>query len=414
MVTDYKETEIGIIPSDWLLEKLRVVAEFASGSTPSREFQQRYFTNGTIFWVKTMDLNNSEILVTGEKVTEIALKETSSLKIFPPNTVLVAMYGGFNQIGRTGILKINACVNQALTAVFVNEDLLDSNFLINYFNYRVEYWKGVASSSRKDPNITSKDIKDFPIVIPSITEQKEISKVLEDVEKLIFKSENLILKKTNIKQGIMNKLFKPTHEWNSKPLGELTYLIPSGIYGKEFYQTNLTPQKVATTAHIDEDDRWNQKSMNTRYFSPEEVNKFQTRKGDLIIVKSSGSAEKIQSGKIGYISESIESKFLFSNFLLLLRPHGILSKYLYYYLTSYNVKSLLPTLVEASTYPNLRLNDYLALNIPFPNDKEQIQITNTLTDIDLELDTLKKKVLKYKMIKQGMMQSLLTGKIRLV
>ena len=73
------------------------------------------------------------------------------------------MYGGYNQIGRTGLLRIPAAVNQAITAIRPINGILDSDYLICNLNYRIDYWKHVASSSRKDPNITSKDIRDFPI-----------------------------------------------------------------------------------------------------------------------------------------------------------------------------------------------------------------------------------------------------------
>src|SRR5207249_4646259 len=102
---------------------------------------------------------------TEELITKVALDETS-LRVYPPGTVLVAMYGGFNQIGRTGILKIPSAVNQAITAIQVKPKLLVSEFLINILNYKVNYWKIVASSSRKDPNITSNDIKKFPTIFP--------------------------------------------------------------------------------------------------------------------------------------------------------------------------------------------------------------------------------------------------------
>ena len=72
------------------------------------------------------------------------------------------MYGGFNQIGRTGILTVPSTINQALTAIVTN-DLVDAEYLLNWLNYRVFYWKKFAGSSRKNPNITGKDVKDFPI-----------------------------------------------------------------------------------------------------------------------------------------------------------------------------------------------------------------------------------------------------------
>ena len=164
----YKQTKVGVIPEDWKVSTLGAMAQTSSGTTPARALQDRYYRNGTIAWVKTLDLNNSDLVATSERVTELALKETC-LRVYPVGTVLVAMYGGFQQIGRTGLLRLPAAVNQAITAIQLKGDTLISEYLLGTLNYRVGYWRGVASSSRKDPNISSQDIRNFPIAYTSTT-----------------------------------------------------------------------------------------------------------------------------------------------------------------------------------------------------------------------------------------------------
>ena len=80
-----------------------------------------------------MDLNNGYIYETGECITQEAIAETSC-PLLSEGTVLVAMYGGFNQIGRTGLLKVQASINQAITALSVDPDLIDAEFLLNWLN----------------------------------------------------------------------------------------------------------------------------------------------------------------------------------------------------------------------------------------------------------------------------------------
>ena len=125
----YKQTEVGVIPEDWDVEYIENLTVSSSGATPSRALQDRYYANGSVPWVKTMDLTNSEITVTEECVTKLAIKETS-LRIYPSGTVLVAMYGGFNQIGRTGLLRSPATVNQAITAIQPKAGSLVSEYLL--------------------------------------------------------------------------------------------------------------------------------------------------------------------------------------------------------------------------------------------------------------------------------------------
>jgi len=152
-----------------------------------------------------MDLANSELWETSEFVTELALKETS-LRVYPPRSVLVAMYGGFNQIGRTGLLRIPAAVNQAISALQPTSGVLASEFLLRVLNFRVEHWKSVASSSRKDPNITSQDIKAFEIAYPAFPEQEAIANILIDMDAEIDALEQKLDKARQIKQGMMQEL----------------------------------------------------------------------------------------------------------------------------------------------------------------------------------------------------------------
>ena len=75
---------------------------------------------------------------------------------------------------------------------------------------------------------------------------------------------------------------------------------------------------------------------------------------------------------------------------------------------------MLPSLCEASTYPNIRINEYLEIRVPLPSIAEQTAIATVLSDMDSEIESLESKLAKAREIKQGMMQELLTGRIRLV
>jgi type I restriction enzyme, S subunit len=203
--TKFKRTEIGEIPEEWEVKTIGEIGSLKSGTTPSREKAELYYKGGEIPWVKTMDLNYSFIVDTHEKVTNLALEETS-LSIIPKGSVLVAMYGGFNQIGRTGLLKIDATINQALTAILINTELIEPEFLLIWLNYKVNHWKKFAASSRKDPNITKNDVANFPVVIPSLEEQRKIYTTILNISKKI---ENEIIKKQQlqiIKKGLMQVL----------------------------------------------------------------------------------------------------------------------------------------------------------------------------------------------------------------
>jgi type I restriction enzyme S subunit len=152
--------------------------------------------------VKTTDLNNSFITQTEESITIKA-----RARINPPGAVLVAMYGGFNQIGRTGCLSVPAATNQALSVLVLNKDLALSAYVLAWLNAKVEVWKRIASSSRKDPNITGSDVSKYPISLPSLAEQQRIASCLSSLDELITaETQKLEALKTH-KRGLMQQLF---------------------------------------------------------------------------------------------------------------------------------------------------------------------------------------------------------------
>lgn len=189
---------------DWVLSKIGEVFQVTSGATPLRS-NLRFFENANFDWVKTTDLNNGIINKTEEKISSIALNETS-IKILPKGTVFVAMYGGFNQIGRTGLLVSDATCNQALSAIYPN-DKVEPYYLLTYLNFKVDSWKDLAASSRKDPNITKSDVLSFPLMFPSVKEQFEISQFFKQLDETLALQQQQLQNLKNLKKAFLEKMF---------------------------------------------------------------------------------------------------------------------------------------------------------------------------------------------------------------
>ena len=186
----------------WTKSKLGELYEVYSGNTPSRS-DSRNYQNGEIPWIKTTDLNNSIICSNEEK---ISVYGATKLKLLPENSVLIAMYGGFNQIGRTGLLGYPATINQALAALMpVNE--INSNFLLNFLNFKKESWRNVAASSRKDPNITKNDVEKFKISFPSIEEQSSIGSLFRTFDDLLASYKENLANYQSLKATMLSKMF---------------------------------------------------------------------------------------------------------------------------------------------------------------------------------------------------------------
>ena len=186
----------------WIKSKLGGLYEVYSGNTPSRS-DSRNYQNGEIPWIKTTDLNNSIIYANEEK---ISVYGATKLKVLPEKSVLIAMYGGFNQIGRTGLLAYPATINQALAALMpVNE--INPNFLLNFLNFKKESWRNVAASSRKDPNITKNDVEKFIISFPSLEEQSAIGSLFRILDDLLASYKENLANYQSLKATMLSKMF---------------------------------------------------------------------------------------------------------------------------------------------------------------------------------------------------------------
>ncbi|WP_223590020.1 restriction endonuclease subunit S [Pseudomonas sp. A-R-19] len=187
----YKESQLGWIPKDWDAKKVSEIADVKSGSTPSREQENRYFSVVGVPWVKTQDLNEDLIRETDESITVTALRETSC-SLLPEGTVLVAMYGGWEQIGRTALLAIAAATNQAVSALTFKSTEASPEFALRALQHGRPRWQRVAASTRKDPNITKTDVLAFDIPWPKPYEQREIARRMRtSLDRLEYEADTL-------------------------------------------------------------------------------------------------------------------------------------------------------------------------------------------------------------------------------
>ena len=165
----------------------------------------------------------------------------------------------------------------------------------------------------------------------------------------------------------------PEH-WEVKPLKHIAEIDNSGCYGTDSDAGEFI-RPVATTAQIDSDGNFVVEKMSDRGFSAQELRRYGCNPGDILIVKSSGSAENIISGKAGLVKEDTPS-FVFSNFLMRVRhlENQCLPSFLYSLLVSHLTKERIKQMCSTTTYPNLQVGLYTSAQLPCPPLLEQIQI----------------------------------------
>lgn len=162
---------------NWMTTTLGEIGFWSSGSTPSRKHGSYY--GGKIPWVKTGDLNDGLIHSTPENITKEGLAN-SSAKIFPPGTLLIAMYGA--TIGKLGILAIEASTNQACAALLpTGETRHLIPFVFYYLLSERENLRAIAKGGAQ-PNISQTVLKSYPFPFPTLQEQKRIVKTIEALQ----------------------------------------------------------------------------------------------------------------------------------------------------------------------------------------------------------------------------------------
>ncbi|QDW99949.1 restriction endonuclease subunit S [Staphylococcus chromogenes] len=369
---------------EWEMKIIKELFNVVSGSTPLRS-NTSYYENGNIPWVKTTDLNNSLINNTSEKVTDIAL---NSLKLLPKDTVLIAMYGGFNQIGRTGILNIKATTNQAISALIKKDDY-NSKFLQSYLNFNVKQWRRFAASSRKDPNITKKDIEKFKIPYTCREEQEKIGTFFSKLDRQIELEEKKLELLEQQKKGYMQKIFSQ----------ELRFKDENGNEYPEWEETTIekTTKYSSSKKSSNQYTESNDSEGYPVYDAIQEIGKdlqYDMKEPYISILKDGAGVGRLnlragQSSVIGTMGY--------------LQPNNVDLQFLYYKMNMLNFKKY----VIGSTIPHLYYKDYSKEKIQIPSSfEEQKKIGHFILNIDkmIEIKTFKIDYLKQR--KQGLLQKM--------
>ena len=405
-----------MVPNGWENTRLKNIAKIKSGSTPLRAKQDLYYSKDGTPWIKTLDLNNSDILTTDEKITDLALQETSC-SVFPINTVLVAMYGGFNQIGRTGLITVPSAINQALSGLVLNEEKAHPRYVLNYLNGNVKQWKKFAASSRKDPNITREDVCSFEILLPPLPEQRKIAKILSTWDKAISATERLIDNSKQQKKALMQQLLtgkkrllddkgKPFEgEWETAILSDIgkvsiglvttmtKYYVDDGI--PLIRNSDIKPNTINKTKML----------QLCSDFSSDYDNR-KLRKGDIVTVHTG------EVGVSSVIDDELDWCIGFAT--LNTRPNisKVNSQYLSWYFNSERFINWCVSMSTGDGRQNLNLKDFIKAKVLLPSLEEQHKIVSVLKNADQEIELLEHQLADLKQEKKALMQQLLTGKRR--
>jgi type I restriction enzyme S subunit len=276
----------------------------------------------------------------------------------------------------------------------------------------------------------------LPVPLPE--EQKAISRFMRNesaqINKFIRNKRRLIELLKEQKQNVINQAvtrgldpngkLKPSgvewigdipEHWAEIPLKQIARADNSGSYGVE-PELGEVVLPVATTAQIDKDGRFLVKKMPIRGFTEAEAKRYSCKPGEILVVKSSGSISNVITGKAGIFTEDTPD-FAFSNFLMRLtaKHEKVLPLYLFYLLTSHLTRERVKRMVAGSTYPNLRVGEYLSSKLPLPEISEQSAICDFIRSetsvLDQAIDRTQREIELMREYRTRLISDVVTGQV---
>jgi len=403
----YKQTEVGVIPEDWEVKRLGTVAYFKNGKA-----HENYISEDGNYIVV-----NSKFISSEGSVAKYSTRNFSPANDGDITLVMSDIPNG-KALAKCYLIRQNNrfAVNQricSLSAYGVDNTFLF--YVLNRNSYFLQFDNGVSQTNLRKDEVLSCLLP----VPPTANEQTAIAKVLSDIDALIESLDKLIAKKKLIKKGAMQGLLTGKRrlpgfsgEWEVKKLGEIGRPY-GGLSGKSKKDFESGKYPYIPFLNI-----MNNPVIDPEYFDFVNIhlgeNQNRAQKGDLFFNGSSETPEEI--GMCSVLLDNIPDLYL-NSFCFGFRLNKEVNAnglYLSYFFRSNVGRKLIFFLAQGATRHNLSKNSFLTLEIPYPRPEEQTAIAQVLSDMDEEIEALEKKRDKYKMIKQGAMQLLLTGKVRLV
>lgn len=412
MKRKYKKSEYGLIPVDWKEGTFADFLEgFSAGATPYRGITSNF--KGKIKWISSGELNYNRINDTIEHISEEAFTKTS-LKIHPEGTFLMAITGleAAGTRGRCAFVGNPAATNQSCMAIYPTDKMINE-YLYYFYRKYSEILANKYCQGTKQKSYTSNIVKLLPIVCPpSIKEQASIVTALSDVDSLISALTKKIEKKKAIKQGLMQQLLTGKkrlpgfgEKWVEIELGQHSIMNSGGTpstANPEYYGGKIPFLSINDITNAGKFIYETEKTITEEGLKNSSARLF--KKGTIMY------AMYASVGKCAITKIRISC----SQAILGINVDSTLdADFLYYYLVS--IQDDVLNYGQTGTQTNLskQIISSFILNVP-SSKAEQIAIANILSDCDSEIAALEEKRDKYKEIKQGMMQQLLTGKIRLI
>ena len=396
----------------WKVKKLGDVSNISSGGTPNRN--NHSYWNGNIPWVTTSLIDFNLIETTDEYITNEGLKN-SSAKLFPKETLLMAMYGQGKTRGKIGMLNIEASTNQACGAIIIDKSILNPFFAFQNLAKRYDEIRDLSNQGGQE-NLSGGIIKGIEIIFPNLLEQEKISSFFTFIDKRIQTQKKIIeqletLMKVSRENIFSQKLrFKDEqgydfHDWEKFKLGEIGNFQTSSI--DKLSRENENEVYLVNYMNVYRHEDINSttiKSFQKVTAKEQQITSCNLKKGDILFTPSSETPDDI--GHSVVISENLENA-VFSYHLMRFRPKiEIDILYSHYFCNIPIVLSQLSKFATGSTRFTISVKSFSDVEVSLPSLPEQKVIGKFLSLIENKIEIEKEILEKLELQKKFLLANL--------
>lgn len=406
------------IPDDWDVIALGDYAQIFRGGSPRPIQAFLTASDQGINWIKIGDVDVGEKFIEATEEKIIPEGVSRSRMVYKGDLIL----SNSMSYGRPYIMNIEGCIHDGWLVI----QKFDKVFSRDYLYYALssdltmrQYVAIAAGSSVQ--NLNKEKVSKVVLPCPMILEQDKIAEVLSDIDALIYDLQKLIQKKKNIRQGTMQMLLTGkkrlngySGEWKVTTLNSLCKLITKQTgfdYSAEIKPSLVTEKQIDTLPFIQNKDfEGFEINYNTDFYIPYDV----AIKYPKILLDEVCLLISI-SGRIGNVARFNNRYKAFAGGAVGIAKFydPSIVEWCMLYLQSSAGQEQIFSHEKVGAQHNLTVEDVRRLEIKLPEKSEREEITEIIGDFNLDIHKLEEKLSKYQKIKQGMMEELLTGKVRL-
>jgi len=385
--------------------RLGDLCKTAAGGTPLKS-KKEFYEDGAIPWLVSGEVNNRNITSTKRFITQLGL-DSSSAKVFPANTVVIAMYGA--TAGEVGILKFPTSTNQAVCGIYPNEKVLPEYLYYFFLSHKRALVAQAVGNAQ--PNISQQKIKDTYIELPPIPEQQRIVAILDqafaDIEKARANAERNLKNARELFDSYLNQVFSQRGEgWVEKPLGDVICKTHTKdprknpelkfLYVDVSSVSNTTLEITEATELLGKDAP----SRARRVIS----------EGNVIFATVRPTLKRI-----AIVPNRLDGEICSTGYFVFKTSDELNNRYLYYFLQSYCFMGEMEKLQSGASYPAVNDSQVKQTIIKYSSIIEQQSIVASLDKLSKQVQQLERgyqeKLTSLDELKKSLLQKAFSGEL---